>query len=142
MASSINNSSTIESRGVIVCNIDDGTEPKTILEIGGVSRPTPTYSSIQRASSCSPIVNHQPYSNNWLANRTEIVAPPFIAYPDFEEQRIIRVTNMNWNSSPERSLSEARASMTALESGKRKSNVRKFIAEVLRVCILNIKYDD
>lgn len=103
--STIQHTSTMQSHPVetIVCDSDDETEPKTILEIGGISRPIPTYATPHRshvdnmlASSENPLVS----GGGWLGERTEIVPSPHRAFSDFQEHKIVRLNNGNWNPPP------------------------------------------
>lgn len=108
MANTVHHPVALPSRGLIICETDeDSAEQKTILEIGGVSRPRPTYLA-------APIIRPQPtpvpamattnhqYMGHWKAEHHEIVMPPFQACTEFQEQRILRVPNTHWIPTPER----------------------------------------
>lgn len=109
MTSTVHHQSSIPSRNLIICETDDETEPKTILEIGGVARPNPTYATPPRASIQTIVTsenkNQSHLNANWIGERTDIVPPPFTAYSDFQEQKIIRVANSNWHAGREKSPS-------------------------------------
>lgn len=98
MTSTIHHPVAIPSRGLIICEMEEeSSEPKTILEIGGVSRPKPTYvvpSSHQRVHPLPGTINNQPYLSHWKAQH-DIVAPSY-PFTDFQEQRIVRLSNSNW----------------------------------------------
>lgn len=98
MTSTIHHPVAIPSRGLIICEMEEeSNEPKTILEIGGVSRPRPTYIlPPQRAHTLSTSINTQPYMSHWKAQH-DIVPPPYPAFTAFQEQRVIRLSNENWS---------------------------------------------
>lgn len=105
--STIQHTSSIPPQGVetIVCDSDEEAEPKTILEIGGISRPIPTYATPHRNRIESMLVPNEssltPSGGIWLGGeRTDIVPSPHRAFSDFQEHRIIRMNNGNWNSAP------------------------------------------
>lgn len=104
--STIQHTSTLQSLGIttINCDTDDESEPKTILEIGGISRPIPTY-AIQphRNPSETVLVSAESSLSNsgiWLGERTEIVPSPHRAFTDFQEHKIFRLNNGNWTPNP------------------------------------------
>lgn len=106
----VQHTSSIQSRGIttIICDTDDESEPKTILEIGGISRPIPTYATQHRNPVETVLVsNDNSLSNsgsNWMVERTEIVPSPHRAFSDFQEHKIVRMNNGNWNLNPYKSL--------------------------------------
>lgn len=104
MTSTIHHPVPIQSRGLIICEMDEETtEPKTILEIGGVSRPRPTYMvPSQRAHALAPPPNNPVYLNHWKAEKAELVSPQFPAFSEYQEQKILRIPNSNWISGPEK----------------------------------------
>lgn len=100
--STIQHTSSIPSHGIetIVCDSDDESEPKTLLEIGGISRPIPTYATPHRnpvENVLMPNESSLSTSGGWLGERTEIVPSPHRAFSDFQEHKIIRMNNGNWN---------------------------------------------
>ncbi|XP_031616962.1 uncharacterized protein LOC116336896 isoform X2 [Contarinia nasturtii] len=97
MTSTIHHPVAIPSRGLIICEMEEeSSEPKTILEIGGVSRPKPTYIiPPPRAHALPTSINNQPYLGHWKAQH-DIVSPPYPAFTEFQEQRIVRLSNANW----------------------------------------------
>lgn len=98
MTSTIHHPVAIPSRGLTICEMEDeSSEPKTILEIGGVSRPKPTYilpPSHPRIQTLANPINNQTYLTNWKAQH-DIVGPSY-PFTDFQEQRIVRISNVNW----------------------------------------------
>lgn len=98
MTSTIHHPVAIPSRGLIICEMEEeSNEPKTILEIGGVSRPKPTYIlPPPRAHTVPTTINTQPYMSHWKTQH-DIVSPPYPAFTAFQEQRIVRLSNDNWN---------------------------------------------
>lgn len=98
MTSTIHHPVAIPSRGLIICEMEEeSNEPKTILEIGGVSRPRPTYIlPPPRAHTLPTSINNQPYMSHWKTQH-DIVSPPYPAFTAFQEQRVIRLSNENWN---------------------------------------------
>lgn len=98
MTSTIHHPVAIPSRGMIICEMEEeSNEPKTILEIGGVSRPKPTYMiPPPRAHALPPAINSQSYLNHWNKAQHDIVSPPYPAFTEFQEQRIVRISNANW----------------------------------------------
>lgn len=97
MTSTIHHPVAIPSRGLIICEMEEeSSEPKTILEIGGVNRPKPTYMvPPPRAHALPTTINNQPYLSHWKAQH-DIVSPPYPAFTEFQEQRIVRLSNANW----------------------------------------------
>lgn len=107
--STSHHTSSIDSRGIqtINCDTDDETEPKTILEIGGISRPIPTYATPIRNPVDNMMMQNDGMMSNggtWLGERTEIVPSPHRAFSEFQEHKIVRVNNGNWNANPYKSL--------------------------------------
>lgn len=104
MTSTIHHPVAIQSRGLIISEMEEETnEPKTILEIGGVSRPKPTYivPPQSRIHALPPAINSQPYLGHWKAQH-DIVSPPYPAFNEFQEQRIIRLSNASWSGQPDK----------------------------------------
>lgn len=107
MTSTIHHPVAIPSRGLIICEMDeDTTEQKTILEIGGVARPRPTYIlPAPRAHSIpSSMSNQSPFMSHWKADHHDIVSPAFQAFTDFQEQKIVRLANNNWIQTSEKNI--------------------------------------
>lgn len=106
MTSTIHHPVAIPSRGLIICEMEeDSSEPKTILEIGGVSRPKPTYIiPPPRAHALPTNINNQPYLSHWKPQH-DIVSPPYPAFTEFQEQRIVRLSNANWTTGQPEKLS-------------------------------------
>lgn len=104
--STIQHTPAAPSHGIetIVCDSDDETEPKTILEIGGISRPIPTYANPHRHLTENVLVSNDSTlskgGGSWLGERTDIVPSPHRAFSDFQEHKIIRMNNGNWNPPP------------------------------------------
>lgn len=108
MTSTVHHPVAVPSRGLIICEMEDeSNEPKTILEIGGVARPRPTYiippppppPPPPSTSSRPPLptaINSQPYLGHWKAQH-DVVPSPYPAYTEFHEQKIIRLSNANWS---------------------------------------------
>lgn len=107
MANTVHHPVAMPSRGIIICETDEETtEQRTILEIGGVSRPRPTYihaSTVARTQlPMTPVTNSNQYAGHWKAEHHEIAMPPFQACTEFQEQRILRLPNSHWIPTPER----------------------------------------
>lgn len=108
MTSTIHHPVAVPSRGLIICEMEDeSSEPKTILEIGGVSRPRPTY-IIPTPTRPHPLppaaaaaINNQPYMGHWKAQH-DIVPSPYPAFTEFQEQKIVRLSNANWSGAIEK----------------------------------------
>lgn len=102
MSAAHHTQSSIEPHATtIICDTDDESEPKTILEIGGISRPIPTYPT-QSRNMCDSVLmtdnnNHSLPNGSWLGERTDIVPSPHRACSEFQEHKIVRVNNSNWN---------------------------------------------
>lgn len=103
MTSTIHHPIAIPSRGLIICEMDEETtEPKTILEIGGVTRPKPTYIVPPPRAHVPTSINNQAYLSHWKSNdQHEIVAPPYPAFAEFQEQKIVRLANSHWTATPD-----------------------------------------
>lgn len=98
MTSTIHHPVAVQSRGLVICEMEDeSSEPKTILEIGGVSRPRPTYiiPPPRAHHALPPSLNNQPYLGHWKTHH-DIVSPPYPAFTEFQEQKIVRLSNVNW----------------------------------------------
>lgn len=99
MTSTIHHPVAVPSRGLIICEMEEeSNEPKTILEIGGVSRPRPTYIIPQPLPAT---INNQPYLGHWKA-QPDIVPSPYPAFTEFQEQKIVRLSNANWSGALEK----------------------------------------
>lgn len=100
MTSTIHHPVAVPSRGLIICEMEEeSNEPKTILEIGGVSRPRPTYiiPAPTRPQPLPVTINSQPpYLGHWKA-QSDIVPSPYPAFTEFQEQKIVRLSNANWS---------------------------------------------
>lgn len=107
MASTIHHPVAVPSRGLIICEMEEeSNEPKTILEIGGVSRPHITRPSYiipapARPQPLPPSISNPPYMGHWKA-QTDIVPSPYPAYTEFQEQKIVRLANANWSGALEK----------------------------------------
>lgn len=105
MTSTIHHPVAVPSRGLIICEMEEeSNEPKTILEIGGVSRPhlgRPSYiiPAPARPQPLPPSINNPPF--HWKA-QPEIVPSPYPAYTEFQEQKIVRLANANWSGALEK----------------------------------------
>lgn len=102
MTSTIHHPIAIPSRGLLICEMDEETtEPKTILEIGGVTRPKPTYIVPAPRAHMSTGINSQPYPGHWkCGDQHDIMIPSYPVFPEFHEQRIVRLSNSSWTVSP------------------------------------------
>lgn len=104
--STIQHTSSLQSVGIntINCDTDEDSEPKTILEIGGISRPIPTYAIQQHRNPSETVLvsNESSLSNSgsWLGERSDIVPSPHRAFTDFQEHKIVRLSNGNWTPNP------------------------------------------
>lgn len=104
MTSKIHHPVPIQSRGLIICEMDEETtEPKTILEIGGVNRPRPTYLVPSQRSVVSTPAN-QSYLNHWKNDENENGAETFSSFSEYQEQKIVRLPNCNWIAPSEKVL--------------------------------------
>lgn len=99
MTSTIHHPVAVPSRGLIICEMEEeSNEPKTILEIGGVARPRPTYiiPPPPRPNAMPTTIGNQPYLGHWKAQH-DVVPSPYPAYTEFQEQKIVRLSNANWS---------------------------------------------
>lgn len=99
MTSTIHHPVAVPSRGLIICEMEEeSNEPKTILEIGGVARPRPTYiiPPPPRPPAMPATIGNQPYLGHWKAQH-DVVPSPYPAYTEFQEQKIVRLSNANWS---------------------------------------------
>lgn len=104
MTSTIHHPVAVPSRGLIICEMEEeSNEPKTILEIGGVSRPRPTYiiPAPARPQPLPATISNQSYLGHWKA-QPNIVPSPYPAFTEFQEQKIVRLTNANWSGALEK----------------------------------------
>lgn len=89
----------LQPRGVIIYELDENTEPKTILELGEISRPIPTYPSIHRPIASSAVSNVPSHPNSVWCNEISDNIPPYhCSYPEHREQRITYSHKSIWNS--------------------------------------------
>lgn len=102
MTSTIHHPVAVPSRGLIICEMEEeSNEPKTILEIGGVSRPTYIIPTPTRPQPLPATINNQPYLGHWKA-QPDIVPSPYPAFTEFQEQKIVRLSNANWSGALEK----------------------------------------
>lgn len=102
MTSTIHHPVAVQSRGLIICEMEEeSNEPKTILEIGGVSRPTYIIPTPTRPQPLPATINNQPYLGHWKA-QPDIVPSPYPAFTEFQEQKIVRLSNANWSGALEK----------------------------------------
>lgn len=102
MTSTIHHPVAVPSRGLIICEMEEeSNEPKTILEIGGVSRPTYIIPTPTRPQPLPASIGNQPYLGHWKA-QPDIVPSPYPAFTEFQEQKIVRLTNANWSGALEK----------------------------------------
>lgn len=102
MTSTIHHPVAVPSRGLIICEMEEeSNEPKTILEIGGVSRPTYIIPTPTRPQPLPHNINNQPYLGHWKA-QPDIVPSPYPAFTEFQEQKIVRLSNANWSGALEK----------------------------------------
>lgn len=103
MTSTIHHPVAVQSRGLIICEMEEeSNEPKTILEIGGVSRPTYIIPTPARPQPLPANINNQPgYLGHWKA-QPDIVPSPYPAFTEFQEQKIVRLSNANWSGALEK----------------------------------------
>lgn len=89
----------LQSRGVIIYELDENTEPKTILELGEISRPIPTYASIHRPITNSAVVNVPSHpSSVWSSDISDTIPPYHCSYQEHRDQRIMHSQKSIWNS--------------------------------------------
>lgn len=105
----------IQPRGLVIYEGGDENEPKTLLEIGGVSRPNPTYpvmasgGLLQTSRPAAVITSlHQspPSHQLWASEDTqESIPSQYAPYAELQEQKALRLTNSSWNLADRRKLS-------------------------------------
>lgn len=105
----IHHPSPTQSRGLVIFEANDENEPKTLLEIGGVTRPNPTYSLLtstsllqsSRPSAIMSTVHHSPTQHHiWINEDTQESIPPhYIPYTDLQDHKGLRFSNGSWNLS-------------------------------------------
>lgn len=89
----------LQPRGVIIYELDENTEPKTILELGEISRPIPTYASIHRPMSTESVVNIPSHpSSVWTSDIANMMPPYLCSYPEHREPRFAPAKISHWNS--------------------------------------------
>lgn len=96
------NTASIPTRGLVIYEPSEGTEPKTLLEIGGVTRPNPTYltsSSLlqNRISGGSAIITSHQSPYTWINDDNQEMMPAFIPYTELQEHKLMRFSSGSWN---------------------------------------------